>query len=103
MFIKLAGRLACHLRYFWLRKQLPGEPVTKAPRSDLLRVYLACSLFALVIANEGLAQTVDSNAPRPIAQAIELTTKPFMDGNVLDDPAWRGAEPITDFWQSQPN
>jgi len=77
--------------------------VTRAPRSDLLRVFLACNLFALVIANEALAQTVDSNAPRPIAQAIELSRAPVVDGNVLDDPAWRGAEPITDFWQSQPN
>ncbi len=77
--------------------------MTKAPRSDLLRVFLACSLFALTSAREGLAQGVDSSAPRPVAQAIELTTTPIVDGNVLDDPAWRGAEPITDFWQTQPD
>ncbi len=56
-----------------------------------------------LIAKDGLTQTVDSNAPRPVAQAIELTTAPVVDGNVLDDPAWRGAEPITDFWQIQPD
>ena len=77
--------------------------MTKAPRSDLLRVILACSLFALVISGDGLAQGVDSSAPRPVAQAIELTTTPIVDGNVLDDPAWRGAEPMTDFWQIQPD
>jgi len=77
--------------------------VTKALPRILLRVFLAGNFFALAIANEGLAQTVDSNAPRPVAQAIELTTTPVVDGNVLDDPAWRGGEPITDFWQKQPN
>ena len=77
--------------------------MTRVPRSDLLRVFLACNLFALVIANEALAQTVDSSAPRPIAQAIELSRVPVVDGNVLNDPAWHGTEPITDFWQSQPN
>jgi len=32
-----------------------------------------------------------------------LTIEPVIDGNVLDDPAWRGAEPITGFKQIQPN
>ena len=68
-----------------------------------MQVSLAGSLILLVIASEGRAQVIDSNAPRPIAQAIELTTTPVVDGNVLDDPAWRGAEPITEFWQVQPN
>ena len=77
--------------------------MTKAPRRRSLQVFLACNLVALIITSDGFAQTVDSNAPRPVAQAIELTIAPVVDGNVLDDPAWRGGEPITDFWQSQPN
>jgi hypothetical protein len=58
---------------------------------------------ALAFAGDGLAQTVDPTAPRPVAQAIELSTTPVVDGNVLDDPAWRGGEPITGFWQIQPD
>ena len=77
--------------------------MTQAPRLRSLQVLLACNLFALVIASEGLAQTIDSNAPRPVAQAMALTTAPIIDGNVLDDPAWQGAEPITGFWQIQPD
>ena len=77
--------------------------MTIVPQRIHVRAFFACNLFALAIAGEVLAQTVDSNAPRPVAQAIALTTAPVIDGNVLDDPAWRGAEPITDFWQSQPN
>jgi len=68
-----------------------------------LRIFLACHLLTLAIASDVFAQTLDSSAPRPVAQAIPLTTAPVMDGNVLDDPAWFGAEPITDFWQVQPN
>jgi hypothetical protein len=64
---------------------------------------LACQLFALIFSSEGLAQTVDSSSPRPVAQAIRLIVAPVIDGNVLDDPAWRGAEPITDFWQIKPD
>ena len=77
--------------------------MTNAPRPISPQSILACTLIALIVSNEGLAQAVDSDSPRPIAQAIELTITPAMDGNVLDDPAWRGAEPITDFWQTQPN
>ena len=77
--------------------------MSTAPLRIHLRIFIACNLLTVAIAGEVLAQTVDSNAPRPVAQAIALTTAPVIDGNVLDDPAWRGAEPITDFWQSQPN
>ena len=38
-----------------------------------------------------------------MARANALTTQPVIDGNVLDDPAWQDAVPITDFWQTQPN
>ncbi len=77
--------------------------MTQTPRRTSTQAALALSLAAMALASEGLAQSVDFNAPRPIAQAIELTTAPVVDGNVLDDPAWRGAEPITDFWQIQPD
>lgn len=77
--------------------------MTIAPQRNILRLFLASNLLALLIAPEGFAQSIDSNAPRPIAQAFELQVAPVIDGNVIDDPAWRGAEPITDFWQSQPN
>ncbi|MDX1405141.1 MAG: DUF5916 domain-containing protein [Woeseiaceae bacterium] len=68
-----------------------------------MHAVLAMGLLVLAVAGEAMAQRVDSNAPRPVAQAIELTSEPVVDGNVLEDPAWRGAEPITDFWQIQPN
>ena len=77
--------------------------MTVTLRRTVLRLFLAGNLLTLLIAGEGFAQSIDSNAPRPIAQAIELLAVPVIDGNVIDDPAWRAGEPITGFWQTQPN
>lgn len=77
--------------------------MTITPRRTILPSVVAICFAVQVHAAEGDPRKVDSNAPRPVAQANELMTAPAVDGNVLDDPAWRDAEPITDFWQIQPN
>ncbi len=77
--------------------------MTVTLRRTVLRLFLAGNLLTLLVAGEGFAQIIDSNAPRPVAQAIELLAVPVIDGNVIDDPAWRAGEPITGFWQTQPN
>jgi hypothetical protein len=41
--------------------------------------------------------------PRPSALAAKVAEAPSLDGNVLEDPIWRGVAPITDFWQSAPD
>lgn len=40
--------------------------------------------------------------PRPVAEATRAAEPPRLDGR-LDDPAWAGAEILTDFIQSQPD
>lgn len=40
---------------------------------------------------------------RPIARAVKAAEPPTMDGDVLGDPAWRDAPPITGFWQTTPD
>ena len=48
----------------------------------------------------------DSVAPYgnpPVASAVQVETSPEIDGNVIDDPAWGPALPLTDFWQSIPH
>ena len=67
-----------------------------------MRSVLLCGLGLLLIGTHGFAQTGDLS-PRPVARAHALTIEPVIDGNVLDDPAWRDAEPITGFQQIQPN
>jgi len=59
-----------------------------------------CGLGILVLSTQGFAHT--DVRPRPIARAHALSIEPVVDGNVIDDPAWRGAEPITGFQQIQP-
>ncbi len=38
----------------------------------------------------------------PSAQAVRVDTRPSVDGNVLDDPAWSQVPPIRGFWQTTP-
>jgi hypothetical protein len=49
------------------------------------------------------AQTTSlSLTPRPVGQANALDSAPVVDGDVLNDPAWAGTEPLTGLIQSQP-
>ena len=43
------------------------------------------------------------SAGRPALQAARLAEPPALDGKVLDDPAWQGAAPATDFTQTTPD
>lgn len=67
-----------------------------------MRSVLMCGLGMMLISAQGFAQTYELG-PRPVARAHALTIEPVIDGNVADDPAWRGVEPITGFKQIQPN
>jgi len=72
----------------------------------ILRFLRLAGLLMLVfnfLSSESFAQDRPVAIPQPVSQANALTVSPVVDGNVLDDPAWRGAVPITDFWQIQPN
>jgi hypothetical protein len=56
-----------------------------------------------VLSSVAQAQSTSlSLTPRPVGQANELNSAPTVDGDVLNDPAWAGAEPLTGFIQSQP-
>ena len=63
---------------------------------NLLRPALLCGLFACSVAS---GQVFD----RPVGQAGRLDAEPVIDGDVINDPAWQSVEPLTDFWQTQPN
>jgi hypothetical protein len=46
----------------------------------------------------------DSDKPKagPIAVAIPVQQPPRLDGDVLNDPVWAEAPPVTRFWQTRP-
>jgi hypothetical protein len=39
----------------------------------------------------------------PVLDAYALVTSPVIDGDILTDPAWKGVNPATNFWQVRPN
>ena len=41
--------------------------------------------------------------PRPVIDSYELSIKPSLDGNILNDSAWNNVIPATGFTQVQPN
>lgn len=59
----------------------------------------ACCLFGAL----AHAQDLQTRQPRPVAVANSLSAEPTIDGDVLNDPAWRDAVPLSGFIQSQPN
>jgi len=51
----------------------------------------------------GHAQDLTAPVAAPVARATALDTEPVIDGEVLGDPAWEGANAISGFWQTQPD
>ena len=63
---------------------------------------VACgTMLCLVVCAHASVATPPSTPP--VAQAYPLNDTPTLDGNVIDDPAWRGAKAITGFWQTRPD
>ena len=70
-------------------------------------IHLSILCHALLWSVPGAAAQQGSYGPtpseRPVARAAEATKPPTVDGEVLNDPAWREAPPITGFWQTTPD
>jgi hypothetical protein len=49
-----------------------------------------------------LAQSTPETRSAPLVSAVRTLAPPVLDGDVLNDPAWQAAVPVTDFWQQQP-
>jgi hypothetical protein len=77
---------------------------------QVLRVALIVAFVARG-SSQGFAQppsqvpisSATSPVVAPAAAAVLVPEGPALDGNVLDDPAWKAAPPITGFWQEQPD
>lgn len=61
----------------------------------------AVLLYATSVASQQV-QPLES-LPRPNATAVRLAAAPVADGDVLNDPAWQGMQPISEFTQVQPD
>src|SRR5262245_12512869 len=65
-------------------------------------------ITSLHLFSDAAAAQPPGNAASPpggphVATASRAIEPPTIDGDVLGDPAWAQATPITTFWQEQPN
>lgn len=65
------------------------------------RLVLVSALSLFTVAFNASAQTKPGSAN--VATAVRATEAPTLDGDVLGDPAWKAATPITNFVQEQPD
>jgi hypothetical protein len=72
------------------------RPFTKKGQA-LALAALFCLFFAFG------RPTLAQERPRPVAKATKVSQPPVIDGNILDDAAWTGVAPLTDFWQTSPD
>ena len=96
-----------------------GLPASSVPRPMIRTRCRAVSLAAIASlggATPLLAQSTTpqggstttevalaAQAPGKVGTAVEVDAAPVVDGNVLDDPVWRAAPPISGFSQSAPD
>ena len=66
-----------------------------------LSIVSAVALLLCLTASRSAAQTKPGSAN--LATAVRATEAPTIDGDVLGDPAWKSATPITGFVQEQPD
>lgn len=65
-----------------------------------LIVLIGHPLFAVPADDDSLAN--DLLRSRPVARAFRVDTSPKLDGDVLNDPIWQRAEPVSGFTQTTP-
>jgi hypothetical protein len=65
--------------------------------------FLFVCLASPVMAQPAPATASSSAATTHVATASRVTEAPTIDGDILNDPAWAQAAPITGFTQEQPN
>ncbi len=60
-------------------------------------LLLLCGIFTA-----GVVFAEAQSSP-PVARAVGFAAEPVVDGDVLNDPVWRGAKAIKGFWQTKPD
>ncbi len=74
-----------------------------SPRRVLLAICLAALILGVVPADAQQPQGSPALRPRPAGTAVASLEAPTLDGEVLNDPVWQAASPISGFWQEQPS
>ena len=67
------------------------------------RLFTISATACLLLANAWSSSAQTKPGSANVASAIRATEVPTLDGDVLGDPAWKSATPITSFVQEQPD
>jgi len=67
------------------------------------RLFTVSAAALLFLANTSLSLAQTKPGSANVASAVRATEAPAIDGDVLGDPAWQNATPITSFVQEQPD
>ena len=67
------------------------------------RLFTVSATACLLLANAWSSSAQTKPGSANVASAIRATEVPTLDGDVLGDPAWKSATPITSFVQEQPD
>jgi len=58
---------------------------------------------ALPVEGQQAVRAVPDSASPPVIEAARVPEAPTLDGDVLGDPIWNAATPVSGFWQEQPD
>ncbi len=86
------------------KEQYQNATLTNRIRNQSI-IVTAC-LFILLCTQETQSQSVgstNSSSPAYIATATRAQVAPVLDGDVLNDPAYKNAQSLTAFWQTAPD
>ena len=79
------------------------EYILKHQGRSFLLSLIATTLFLIGQPLAAQTTTLPEQLPRPVLNSNKLSSTPILDGNILSDIAWNGADAATNFTQIQPN
>src|SRR5919197_1097196 len=91
---------------FTLHRCARNAEVASCDTSPIVRSVVSTAPLLLLCSASAFAQTTaDSRAQSgaPVFHAVRVQEQPVLDGDVLGDPVWRQAEPVSTFWQERPD
>ena len=65
--------------------------------------FTALTLMLVSVPVFSQSNFLPEQLPRPVLNSNQLSSTPILDGNILNDAAWSGAEAASNFTQIQPN
>ena len=79
------------------------ENILTYQRRSFFLGFTALTLMLVSVPVFSQSNILPEQLPRPVLNSNQLSSTPILDGNILNDAAWSGAEAASNFTQIQPN